>query len=33
MSTSALRTVDDFLKLDVKPYYEYIDGVTSPETA
>jgi Uma2 family endonuclease len=27
MSTSALMTVDEYLKLDVKPYCEYIDGV------
>jgi Uma2 family endonuclease len=27
MSTSALMTVDEYLKLDVKPYCEYVDGV------
>jgi Uma2 family endonuclease len=27
MSTSALMTVEEYLKLDVKPYCEYIDGV------
>ena len=27
MSTSALTTVDEYLKLDVKPYCEYVDGV------
>ena len=26
MSTSALMTVEEYLKLDVKPYCEYIDG-------
>ncbi|HEX4229839.1 MAG TPA: Uma2 family endonuclease [Bryobacteraceae bacterium] len=31
MSTSALMTVDEYLKLDVKPYCEYVDGVLYPK--
>ncbi|MGC2658066.1 MAG: Uma2 family endonuclease [Bryobacteraceae bacterium] len=32
MSTSALMTVEEYLKLDVKPYCEYIDGAIYPKT-